>query len=496
MPNDYTGLLSGSYWGGIEVTGKPTIVTYSFPATAPGYIATLGDANLTPAALASYTGFDPAEQALARTALAEWGNASGLIFIEVAPGNGDINFQKLDFTGTVYAGAGGIAYRPFGAWDFFSYPNFTSDLDGAGDVFMNSTIAVTYGTLLHEIGHALGLKHPTEAWTQYAALPPVVHQVWTVDDPTLTIMSELAGGTGHLTAIDIQAIQSIYGTQAQDGTQVAFWAWNAGTQTLTQTGFATNDVIRGSSVRDVMNGGTGDDALFGLADADTLNGGAGNDSLNGGAGSDRMAGGAGDDLYFFTTGDTMTEAVNSGIDTVYASVTVTLAANQENLSLFGAAKVTGTGNGLANQIFANGAGNTLRGLAGNDYIVGSTGLDTLTGGAGSDSVFGQAGADRFVFAAYADFGPANALDSIGDFSQADGDKISLQPIDPNSAVAGNQAFTFIGAAAFSATAAYQVRVQTSGPDMLVQIDANRDQVADYQILLYGVTALVAGDFLL
>ena len=34
--SDYTALLSGSYWGGIEVTSTPTIVTFSFPTAAPG----------------------------------------------------------------------------------------------------------------------------------------------------------------------------------------------------------------------------------------------------------------------------------------------------------------------------------------------------------------------------------------------------------------------------------------------------------------------------
>ena len=155
----------------------------------PGYDATITDPNLTPAALASFQAFTTAEQQMARDALSEWGSNSGLIFIEVAAGQGDINFQKLDFSGTGYDGAGGIAYRPFGDWNFFTYPYFSSDLDSSGDVFMNSDIPVSYGTLLHEIGHALGLKHPTEAWTNYAADPDVTHNVWTTDDPALTIIA-------------------------------------------------------------------------------------------------------------------------------------------------------------------------------------------------------------------------------------------------------------------------------------------------------------------
>ena len=500
MPNDYTGLLTGSYWGGIEVAGKPTIVTYSFPVTAtpPGYIATLADPALTPAAIASYQGFDAAEQALARSALAEWGNASGLIFIEVAPGQGDINFQKLDFSGTGYDGNGGIAYRPFGAWDFASYPSFSGDLDSAGDVFMNSDFAVSYGTLLHEIGHTLGLKHPMEAWTQFAASTPVVHNVWDVNDPALTIMAEGsgAGGTGHLTAIDIQAIQFIYGTQAQDGTQVASWSFNATTQTLTQNGFATDDVIRGSSVKDVIKGNAGNDALFGLAGADSLTGAAGNDSLFGGTGKDTLVGGLNDDSYFVDATDLVTEGANAGYDRVFAGVSFTLAANVEELTLFGATSLTGTGNAAANWIYGNGFGCTLKGLGGADYIVGGGGNDSITGGGGADLLWGQAGADRFVFSALTDFAPSATPDTIGDFSNADGDKINLSAIDPNSTLAGNQAYSFIGTAAFSATGLSQVRYVVQGADVLVEIDTTRDQVADQTLLLYGVSALVAADFVL
>ena len=497
MPNDYTGLLSGSYWSGIEVTGKPTIVTYSFPTTAPGYNALITDPGLTPAALASFTALNAAEQQLARDALAEWGAASGLVFIEVAPGQGDINFQKLDFSGTGYDGAGGIAYHAFGDWNFDSTPNFTSDLDAAGDVFMNSDIPLTYGTLLHEIGHALGLKHPTEVWTDFATNPPTVHNVWDTDDPALTIMSQLPGGTGHLTAIDIQAIQAIYGTNAQDGTQVAAWVWNATTQTLTQTGYATDDAIRGSSVSDVINAMDGNDRLYGLNGNDTLNGGNGNDTLDGGPGNDKLTGGAGDDVYFVTgSGDKITESLNGGSDSVYATTSFTLAANLETLYFLGATKVNGTGNALGNFLYGNAGVAILKGLGGDDYIVGGSAKDQLTGGTGADYLFGGASGDQFIFATMADFAPATAPDAIGDFSHAQGDKISLKPIDPDALTTGDQAFSFVGSAAFTTDARFQLRYDVTGTTATVQIDWNHDTIADATLVLYNVTALVAGDFIL
>ena len=151
---DYTALLGGDYWNGIEVTGKPVIVTYSFPTTAAGYLADIG--GFTAATVSSFQAFNSTEKAQARTALGEWAAASGLIFVEVAPGQGDINFQLVDFnttSGPSYAGAGGIGFYPFGDWNYFTYPSFQSDIDGSGDVFMNSQFAsggsVAYLSLIH-----------------------------------------------------------------------------------------------------------------------------------------------------------------------------------------------------------------------------------------------------------------------------------------------------------------------------------------------------------
>ena len=499
MANTYTGLLTGSHWSGIEVYGKSTIVTYSFPtlATKPAYLATLSDPNLTPAALATYQGFTAAEQTLARAALAEWGNNSGLIFLEVAAGQGDIQFHKIDFSGTGYDGYGGIGYRPFGAWDFLSYPYFSGDLDSSGDVFMNSDVPVTSALLLHEIGHALGLKHPTEAWTQYAAEPDVVHDVWSADINSLTIMSEIPGGAQVLTPIDIQAIQAIYGTNAQDGTQVAAWSWSATKQTLTQTGFATADAIRGTSVIDVIKGMDGDDRLFGLAGNDTLYGNAGNDTLDGGAGNDKMYGGTGDDVYMLSAKtDKVIELAGEGFDTVYSAVTATLAANVEVLYVLGNANVIATGNAGDNQIYGGAGNGTLKGMDGADYIVGNTGKDKITGGAGGDYVFGMGNADTFVFANLTDFGAGGAIDAIGDFSHAEGDRIDLRTIDPDPVATGNQAFSFVGTAAFTTDTRFQVRYDTAGSSAVVQIDVNHDRVADHSLILYNVASLVAADFVL
>jgi len=134
--------------------------------------------------------------------------------------------------------------------------------------------------------------------------------------------------------------------------------------------------------------GTGNDlanSLAGNAAINVLNGGAGNDTLNGGAGADSLIGGLGDDIYTVdNVDDVITENLGEGIDKVNSSVTYTLLANVENLTLSGTSTIDGTGNDLANSITGNAAINVLNGGAGNDILNGGAGADSLIGGLGND----------------------------------------------------------------------------------------------------------------
>jgi len=68
------------------------------------------------------------------------------------------------------------------------------------------------------------------------------------------------------------------------------------------------------------------------------------------------------------------ENLNEGTDTVQSSVTYTLGANVENLTLTGSAAINGTGNDLNNVLTGNSAANVLTGGAGNDtYVVDNLG---------------------------------------------------------------------------------------------------------------------------
>lgn len=243
-----------------------------------------------------------------------------------------------------------------------------------------------------------------------------------------------------------------------------------------------------------------------------INAGAGNDILyGGGVGHNTLSGGAGDDTYYVKSAfDVVVESANGGTDLVCSDVDYVMTANVENLRLTGAG-TSGTGNDLDNKITGNAGGDTLLGMGGNDNLVGGAGADVLSGGAGNDNLVGGAGADTLIGGPGADtlsggagadvfvFGPGDfsdgSHDRIVDFSSADGDKISLKDLDANTLKAGDQAFSFIGAAAFHHVAG-ELHYEVGGGLMHVMGDTNGDGVADFSFDLVGVSTLKAADFLL
>ncbi|MBN4001673.1 calcium-binding protein [Nostoc sp. LPT] len=134
---------------------------------------------------------------------------------------------------------------------------------------------------------------------------------------------------------------------------------------------------------------------------------------------------------------------------------------------------------INNDTIDGGAGNdTINGRAGNDILIGGTGTDSLTGGDGNDV---------FKFNSVSESKPGVLRDVITDF--LGGDRINLSSIDGNSTIAGNQAFTFIGASAFSVPG----QVRYSGGILQANIDRNLS--ADFEIQLVGAPQLVVSDII-
>jgi RTX calcium-binding nonapeptide repeat (4 copies) len=187
----------------------------------------------------------------------------------------------------------------------------------------------------------------------------------------------------------------------------------------------------GGSVDGIIYAGAGDDRLFVGDVAAIVDGGDGADSVLGGAGFDRLSGGNGDDALYGGEGR-----------------------------------------------------DALIGGRGADILFGGEGKDRLFGGAGQDLLHGGGGDDVFAFARTLESsGVAAEADRILDY--AEGDTIDVSLIDADTALSGDQAFAWIGSAAFSG-AAGQLRTEVSGGDTIIACDVDGDAVADFALVVVGV----------
>src|SRR5262249_31853844 len=97
--------------------------------------------------------------------------------------------------------------------------------------------------------------------------------------------------------------------------------------------------------------------------------------------------------------DVVTELAGEGTDLVNASISWTLGANVENLTLTGTTAINATGNDLANVITGNSGANVLSGGIGNDTLTDSAGANVFVGGAGNDTLnVTSTGIDRIAVA--------------------------------------------------------------------------------------------------
>ncbi len=162
--NSIDALLGGIKWG--DALGLGASISYSFPYLN-GASATWADTYCTstdnePNYAAS--GFTAIQQASALAALQRWGSAANLAFSntpETATNVGDIRFAFTftpairDYWGYAYFPAEGEAQ----GGDIWGNPDYSIDYQYNSWDFGS----YNYLALLHELGHALGLKHPFDA---------------------------------------------------------------------------------------------------------------------------------------------------------------------------------------------------------------------------------------------------------------------------------------------------------------------------------------------
>ena len=169
-------------------------------------------------------------------------------------------------------------------------------------------------------------------------------------------------GAGFITAITGSAFLDTLTVSgaAVNLSGVAFTTWTSGTDVIT---------------------------INGTAGADNLTGSSQNDTLIGFGGVDNMAGGTGDDRYFV---DAALDAVNelagagNGSDSIFATVSYTIALNVERLFLQGTAISATSRDGQNDYLYGN---------ALNNILDGKSGTDNLNGGLGNDSYYVNTSAD-------------------------------------------------------------------------------------------------------
>lgn len=501
-------------------------------------------------------GFNAYEQARFQAAFDMIEAVTNLTF-EVVTSEAEADFRLLLDTNQIsgflgYFNPPGTFNEGIGVFDGSSWSRAAGgDLDFGGTGFV---------TITHELLHGLGLAHPHDTGGGSTVMAGVQAEMDDYGDFDLNqgLFTTMSYNSGYHTgpagsdpafsgfwgleagpmALDIALLQEKYGANMStatgndiyvlDGANGAGTAWQAiwdaggydeirapddqavtidlrpaslqsetggGGHISAVTGIAGGYTIAGNVVIEVARGGGGDDVLIGN-DAGNV--------LRGGGGADRMTGGLGNDFYFVdNAGDQVLGEVGysagGGIDTVRTFISYVQPENIElvRLGFVGdTANLNATGNDAPGTLVGNAGRNVLVGRGGNDQINGNAGDDTLTGNTGVDTLVGGAGADVFVYTAYADSRAGVAARDVINGLDRGADVIDLSGIDANTGVAGNQAFSFIGTAAFSG--AGQVRLQSLGGAnaVLVEADHNGDGQADLQIFVNLTTVLGAGDFIL
>jgi Ca2+-binding RTX toxin-like protein len=258
------------------------------------------------------------------------------------------------------------------------------------------------------------------------------------------------------------------------------------------------DLLTGGAMNDVFY--FGENGQFGASDG--VNGGSGGTDQLGLRGNYTIVFGAGQIVGIESIG--LVSAQDTRFGAFGSTYNYNLTLNDANVASGVLMTVDGAALRGGETLTFNGSAETngnfrIFGGQGNDAIVTGSGNDILQGGRGADAMTGGAGADSFRYLTTPD-STTGAVDQILDFA-AGTDKIDLSRIDASSLAGGDQAFSWIGAAAFTgggAASAGELRAYLSNGSWFVEGDTDGNGVADLVIavITQGGAPLAQGDFFL
>jgi Ca2+-binding RTX toxin-like protein len=455
--------------------GTAATVTYAFRDS----VTTM------PTDTAGFSQFNSAQIAAGVLAFAAWSDVGNITFQRVQEAGSEYSNNATILLGNYSSGQDGaaaFAYLPGGT------PGATGFSQVQGDVWINSSLSYNavpvhlgYGqlTLLHEIGHAIGLSHPA-AYNAGAGgtISYSASATYYEDSLQYSVMSywnerETAGaefringaGTRFYSSAplmdDISATQRLYGANMTTRTgdtvygfnstagrlwfnatnelsALLFCVWDAGgTDTLDFSGYLNNgqiiDLRQGcfSSVGGLVGnvsialGAVIENAIGGNG-SDTFRGNSANNRFTPNAGTDVVDGGLGTDTVVFS-------GARSAYTITWNGQTGTIVGNGQNVTVTNveflqftdqtiAAAPTGgivVGGDITNEtINGTALADVIGGLGGNDTINGLGGNDTLNGGSGNDVLNGGDGDDVLIGALGNDTLNGGAGTDTADYSGA------------------------------------------------------------------------------
>ena len=497
---------------GTFLNSKNGVVTFSFSKQPTGLYNSPKEEAPEPA---GFSQFSDAEKAVAREAIKLWDDLIPLKFVEKNGQGADILFANTT-TGPAQAWAyypQDQKYKHVGSdvWTADPDVNWTNGWLGYGD----------YGrtTLVHELGHTLGLSHPgnynfSDDNDGDGQPDPITYEAdafYAQDTQQFSIMSyfseQKSGGQSINVSVgllnnpqtpllhDIMTIQAKYGADPATrlGSTNYFSNSNAGNAVydLAKNPFPYLSVYDagGDDTFDFSTANSGvfidlrpgafSSATLGYQTMEQANQAiaafnAVSDEAQGDFSSWNHTPGSANNYEAWVAFVQSIGASRVAADTGVSGITAT---SHRNISIaYNTIIENANGGSARDYLFGNDVSNKLNGNGGNDVIDGSKGNDIYTGGAGNDEF-------RISQIGY--------TDTITDFTA--GDRIRVSEIDANTtnAAGSNDAFSFIGNAAFGHVAG-QLRYDGN----VVQGDVNGDGIADFSIVIQNHAALVASDFFL